>query len=104
MSEVLQRLPWDSEKRKDPVELVATEWLVTNGLGGYASGTVSGAMTRRFHGLLIAALPGPLGRVVMVSHLSELVRLPDGQTVHLGGEELADGELKLPGAGYLSEF
>jgi predicted glycogen debranching enzyme len=104
MSEVLQRLPWDTEERKDPVELVATEWLVTNGLGGYASGTVSGAMTRRFHGLLIAALPGPLGRVVMVSHLSEIVRLPDGQTAHLGGEELAGGELELPGAGYLSEF
>ncbi|MGC8495007.1 MAG: glycogen debranching enzyme N-terminal domain-containing protein [Syntrophobacteraceae bacterium] len=32
------------------------EWLVTNGLGGYASGTVAGAITRRYHGLLIAAL------------------------------------------------
>ena len=38
------------------------EWLVTNGLGGYASGTVAGVVTRRYHGLLIAALPAPLGR------------------------------------------
>ena len=41
--------------------LLDREWLVTNGLGGYASGTVSGAITRRYHGLLIAALPAPLG-------------------------------------------
>jgi hypothetical protein len=41
------------------------EWLVTNGLGGFASGTVSGVVTRRYHGLLIAALPAPLGRFVM---------------------------------------
>jgi hypothetical protein len=38
------------------------EWLVTNGLGRYASGTVLGPITRRYHGLLIAALPNPLGR------------------------------------------
>jgi predicted glycogen debranching enzyme len=53
------------------------EWLVTNGLGGYASGTVSGVVTRRYHGLLIAALPDPHGRVVMLTHLSERVRLRD---------------------------
>ncbi len=45
------------------------EWLVTNGLGGYASGTVTGAMTRRYHGLLIAALNAPLGRMLMLNHL-----------------------------------
>ena len=38
------------------------EWLVTNGLGGYASGTVAGVVTRRYHGLLVASLPAPLGR------------------------------------------
>ena len=37
------------------------EWLVTNGLGGYASGTVAGLLTRRYHGLLVAALPPPHG-------------------------------------------
>lgn len=48
-----------------------TEWLVTNGLGGYASGTVGGLNTRRFHGWLIAALPAPHGRTMMVNSLRE---------------------------------
>ena len=52
------------------------EWLVTNGLGGYASGTVSGVPTRRYHGLLIAALPAPLGRTMMLNHLGEEVAPP----------------------------
>jgi predicted glycogen debranching enzyme len=59
--------------------LTALEWLVTNGLGGYASGTLGGVLTRRYHALLIAALPAPLGRVVLVSRLDERVRLPGGQ-------------------------
>jgi predicted glycogen debranching enzyme len=65
------------------------EWLVTNGLGGYASGTVSGAITRRYHGLLIAALPNPLGRMMMLNGLSERLRLPDRSVVYTGAEELA---------------
>ena len=60
----------------DPEALVTREWLVTNGLGGYASGTVAGVITRRYHGLLIAALPAPLGRTVMLSHVAEQVRWP----------------------------
>jgi predicted glycogen debranching enzyme len=65
------------------------EWLVTNGLGGYASGTVSGAITRRYHGLLIAALPNPLGRMMMLNGLSERLRLPDRRVVYTGAQELA---------------
>ena len=59
------------------------EWLVTNGLGGYASGTVSGAMTRRYHGLLIAAFPAPLGRMVLLSDLNEEIYFPEGRFVQL---------------------
>src|SRR3954469_9264378 len=80
------------------------EWLVTNGLGGYASGTVSGACTRRFHGLLIAALPAPLGRAIMLNHLNEELELPGGRVVRLGGDERPGGALELPGACELSEF
>ncbi|KPV48423.1 hypothetical protein SE17_38155, partial [Kouleothrix aurantiaca] len=40
------------------------EWLVTNGLGGYASGTLAGPNTRRYHGLLVAALEPPVARTV----------------------------------------
>ena len=47
------------------------EWLVTNGIGGYAAGTVSGMLTRRYHGLLIAALHPPLGRTLLVTKLDE---------------------------------
>jgi predicted glycogen debranching enzyme len=64
-------------------QLVWKEWIVTNGLGGYASGTVSGGLTRRFHALLIAALPTPFGRTVMLSYVWERVRWPDGRVTSL---------------------
>lgn len=54
------------------------EWLVTNGIGGYASGTISGALTRRYHGLLVAALKPPLDRRLLVAKLDE--------TAHYDGE------------------
>lgn len=47
------------------------EWLVTNGIGGYASGTISGNLTRRYHGLLVAALNPPVGRSLLVAKLEE---------------------------------
>ncbi len=98
------RMPWSDVQRVVPESLVTREWLVTNGLGGYASGTIAGAVTRRFHGLLIAALPTPLGRQLMLNHLSELARLPDGTTALLSGEERVGGILDLPGSAYLTEF
>ena len=54
------------------------EWLVCNGLGGYASGTVTGLPSRRYHGLLVAALPNPAGRVMMLNSLSVQLKLPEG--------------------------
>src|SRR5689334_16748925 len=68
-------------------ELIHDEWLVTNGLGGYASGTICGNVTRRYHGLLIAALPVPLGRVVMLNHMAEFLQVPGGKWIQIGGEE-----------------
>ncbi|HWM95118.1 MAG TPA: amylo-alpha-1,6-glucosidase [Thermoanaerobaculia bacterium] len=75
-----------------PDPLLTREWLVTNGLGGYASGTVSGEATRRYHGVLVAALPAPLGRTLMLAQLTEVLRLPDGTIVPLDGHL---GELRL---------
>ena len=49
------------------------EWLVTNGIGGYASGTIAGSQTRRYHGLLVAALRPPLGRTQLVPGVDEIV-------------------------------
>ena len=57
----------------------APEWLVTNGLGGYASGTMTGLITRRFHGYLVAALPAPRGRTMMLNHLSTTISTDAGQ-------------------------
>ncbi|HEV3484889.1 MAG TPA: glycogen debranching enzyme N-terminal domain-containing protein, partial [Vicinamibacterales bacterium] len=70
-------------RRGEPREaLLEREWLVTNGLGGYACGTIGGACTRRFHGKLIAAMPAPLGRTMMLNHLEE----------HIGPHRLSGDE------------
>jgi len=54
------------------------------GLGGYASGTLSGALTRRFHAYLVAALPAPFGRTVMLNYIWETSAvIPDGRVVSL---------------------
>ncbi len=55
----------------------AREWLVANGIGGYASSSLSGANTRRYHGLLVPAFEPPLGRAVLLSKLEEEVRVED---------------------------
>jgi predicted glycogen debranching enzyme len=100
---VIRAMPWDGAHMSREL-LLDREWIVTNGLGGYASGTVSGAVTRRYHGLLIAALPAPLGRVVMWSHVSEFLRFSDDDVISLGAEERAGGQLDLKSADYLTEF
>jgi glycogen debranching enzyme len=76
------------------------EWLVTNGLGGYASGTVLGPVTRRYHGFLVAALPAPLGRVVMLNGLIEELHFPDGRVaefnpVHEASTDGSTGHISL---------
>jgi predicted glycogen debranching enzyme len=80
------------------------EWLVANGLGGYASGTVAGVVTRRYHGLLVAALPAPFGRFVMLNHLLERVRLPNRRVTWLGDEDEVAGPNAADRAGHLVEF
>lgn len=81
--------PLTEEERQ---QLLETEWLVTNGLGGYASGTIGGTLTRVFHGYLIAALATPLGRTMMLNDVLELVVVGDGRVIPLNGLETEDGE------------
>jgi predicted glycogen debranching enzyme len=100
--ELVRRMPWGGARAPAVDPLLTREWLVANGLGGYASGTVSGVLTRRYHGLLVSALPAPLGRVVMLSHLSEQLRRAHGEFVRFGGEE-RHGALDAR-AGHLVEF
>ncbi|HWB61640.1 MAG TPA: amylo-alpha-1,6-glucosidase [Chthoniobacteraceae bacterium] len=85
-------------------EILRREWLITNGLGGYASGTISGMVSRRYHGLLIAALPAPLGRVVMLNHLSETIRMQDGRKFPIGGEETVRAGDGAPEMHYVKQF
>jgi predicted glycogen debranching enzyme len=80
------------------------EWLVTNGLGGYASGTVAGVLTRRYHGMLVASLPAPLGRMVLLNHLLERVRLPGKGVVWLGDQDEVAGPNAVDATEHLAEF
>ena len=90
---------------RDPADpMPRREWLVTNGLGGYASGTVAGVVTRRYHGLLVASLPTPLGRMVMLNHLLERVRLPERRVVWLGDEDEVAGPNAADRTEHLVEF
>jgi predicted glycogen debranching enzyme len=87
------------------------EWLVTNGIGGYASGSLSGANTRRYHGLLIAALTPPTGRMCLLSKVEEALLRNDETcelsanrypgAVHPRGFEYLEGFCALPAPAFL---
>jgi predicted glycogen debranching enzyme len=66
------------EVLNDYQEASRREWLVTNGIGGYASASLAGANTRRYHGILVAAVTPPTGRFVAVSRLEETVSVGEG--------------------------
>jgi predicted glycogen debranching enzyme len=104
MSLSLCRVAYRKSETAQPEVLVGKEWLVTNGLGGYASGTLAGVITRGFHGYLIAALPTPLGRVMMLNDLLEKVETSEGASIQLSGEERVNSPLKAHGSDYLQEF
>lgn len=95
----MRRIEFDPAARERWPQLLDRQWLVTNGLGGFASGTIAGAVTWRYHGVLVAALPAPFGRTVMLNHLAETLRLPGGRRVQFGGLDPAAG-----GEVFLREF
>lgn len=78
------------------------EWLETNGIGGYASSTVSGANTRRYHGLLVAATRPPLGRMVLLSKFEEILTI-DGESFELSCNQYP-GAIYPEGYRYLNGF
>jgi glycogen debranching enzyme len=104
MTDLVIRMPWPGKDGHASDAGLNCEWLVTNGLGGYASGTLSGVITRRYHGYLVAALPAPFGRVMMLNELGERLELPDGRFVQLSGEERAGDPVKLDAMEHISEF
>ncbi len=116
MAEPVFVFPWKPDN--DPNFLLSREWLVTNGLGGYASGTLLGVPTRRYHGAFTPNLPAPLGRIVMMPQIDEEIQWgydsdsrgrlagehSENRTVHLGGTEFEGGKIEGEGHLFLKEF
>jgi predicted glycogen debranching enzyme len=84
-------------------EAESREWLVTNGIGGYASGTISGSLTRRYHGLLIAALQPPVGRTQLVASIDEIAQYA-GTQFALATHRWASGAVEPKGFLHIEAF
>lgn len=91
---------------KDPSfeETSTKEWLITNGIGGYASGTVSGANTRRYHGLLVASANPPTDRSVKVSKIEERIHLGNDEWGELSANQYPNNTVHPQGFKYLTSF
>mgnify|MGYP006424859553 CR=1 FL=1 len=96
-------LDLDRDLTSDRAVARRREWLVTNGIGGYAMGTVAGLRTRRYHGVLVAALDPPLGRTLFVTQTDETVRY-GGALYPLGTQEWADRTVAPTGFEHLDRF
>src|SRR5579862_7320376 len=81
---------------------LSREWIETNGLGGFASSTIIGLNTRRYHGLLVAATTPPVGRSVLLSKLEETIVI-DGRRYELSANQYS-GTIYPTGYQYLEQF
>ena len=86
---------WDEVNRR--------EWLVTNGIGGYAAGTLSGANFRRYHALLVASNPATLERTVTLAHVDAIARYR-GKSYDLSTMFFRDGSVQPMGFRNLASF
>ena len=86
----------------DRLSLLAKEWLVTNGIGGYASSSLLGVATRRYHGLFVPDLPGR-GRTLIIPRVDETVEAGTHSAL-LSGAEYADGRIEVDGIRFLKEI
>src|SRR5439155_5184267 len=86
-------LHWGREVAGDLDTAERREWLCTNGIGGFASGTVAGSLTRRYHGLLVAALAPPLGRTLLVAKVEETAEY-EGEALALSANRWASGGIE----------
>ncbi|MUG98902.1 amylo-alpha-1,6-glucosidase [Scytonema sp. UIC 10036] len=85
------------------VDLDTREWLLTNGLGSFASGTVSDLRTRTYHGWLFAATSPPSGRTLLLSHLEASLELPN-RVMALGTNFWGSGQIEPKGYQLLRRF
>jgi predicted glycogen debranching enzyme len=84
-------------------DAASREWLVTDGLGGFAMGTVAGLRTRRYHGLLVVATQPPIGRQMALASLDAVVVLGD-RRVRLATHQWGDGSISPDGYRHLASF
>jgi len=92
----------DSEICTDLDRSSKLEWLETNGIGGFACSTVSGINTRRYHGLLTAAIRPPLGRITILSKFEEVLKI-DGKSYEISANKYPDS-IHPEGFMYLRSF
>ena len=93
---------FDAALTRDFPRASSREWLETNGLGSWSSATITGANTRRYHGLLVVATHPPVGRLVLLSRIDETLTLFD-QTLDLGCS-LFPGTIHPQGYRHLASF
>lgn len=93
---------FSSNELRDFEKSRSLEWIETNGLGGYASSTVSGAHSRKYHGLLVASMKPPVERLVVLSKLDETIVLGD-QRFELSANQYP-GAIHPRGFEYLQSF
>ncbi len=96
------KIEFDRSLLGDLEQATSREWLETNGLGGFASSTIIGLNTRRYHGLLVAATKPPVGRLVLLSKLEEVLIL-DGERFELSANRFP-GAIYPQGYSYLKRF
>ena len=102
MSRPASLIEFDGRICTDLAQASSREWLETNGIGGFASSTLTGMDTRRYHGLLTAATKPPLGRVVLLSKLEETL-VVDSARFELGTNQY-QGAVYPQGYRYLTSF
>jgi predicted glycogen debranching enzyme len=100
---VVREIRFGREVTGDLAQASEREWLVTDGLGGYAMGTVGGLRTRRYHGLLVVATSPPIGRMVGLVALDPVLVLGD-RRVRLATHEWGDGTIAPAGHVLLQSF
>jgi predicted glycogen debranching enzyme len=100
---VVREIRFGREIAGDLAQASEREWLVTDGVGGYAMGTVGGLRTRRYHGLLIVATSPPIGRMVGLVALDPVLVLGD-ERIRLATHEWADGTVTPAGHLHLQSF
>jgi predicted glycogen debranching enzyme len=103
MATSLPKIVLDSKTFSDVNQALRKEWLVTNGLGGYASSTILGVNTRKYHGLLVAAFNPPVDRRVLLTKLDEEIAI-DNEVFKLSCNELQSGMIHPGGYRFLSNF